>query len=603
MTSVNSQPGTVDDILANGKRLIGSDPSAAAAQAQAILRVDRDNSDALRLLGAALRRMNRPREAERAELEAIRTSAHRPVLAQAALALRERRFAAAEQMLLPYIRRHPDDAAANMILGEIAASAGADIEAEALLRKALVLAPAYAAARLGLARLLLSQNRTEETIAALDAILERDPENISTLRFKATALGRMGEHEGAITLYEALLDRDPALVPVWISYGDALRTVGRRHDSIEAYRRAIALDGTSGRAWWSLTNLKSVDLGEDDIAAMTSAIERSRDSEDRLHLHFALGRTLESVGRFDQSFGHYAEGNRVRRSGFSYNPQTITDEVRRSTTLFTSEFFEQRAGQGCLAPDPIFILGMPRSGSTLIEQILASHTMIEGTSELPLIPILIQQLMREGRRPVDASYRDSLPELPAERLRSLGERYLEKASPYRKTKRPFFTDKLPHNWGDIGFIHLILPGARIIDARRAPLDCCFSNFRQHFAQGHPASYSLEEMGLYYRDYVRLLQHFDTVLPGRIHRLFHEELVEDPDAEVRRLLEFLGLPFEPACLRFYETERSVTTASSEQVRRPLNREGLGSWKPYEPWLDPLKQALEPVLDCYPAAPMN
>ena len=284
-----------------------------------------------------------------------------------------------------------------------------------------------------------------------------------------------------------------------------------------------------------------------------------------------------------------------------YDAEEVSAHVRRSEELFTADFLAARAGQGCDAPDPIFILGMPRAGSTLVEQILASHGEVEGTMELPDLPALAKRLGGRIRKSDASAYPECLAEMTPGELRALGEEYLERTRIQRKTGRPYFIDKMPNNWAHVGLIHLILPQAKIVDARRHPLACGFSNFKQHFARGQAFSYSLEEMGLYYRDYVSLMRHFDRVRAGRIHRVVHERLVEDPEAEVRRLLGFLGLDFDPACLRFHENARAVRTASSEQVRRPINREGLDRWQSYEPWLGPLKQALGPVLDTYPGTP--
>ncbi|HYN46371.1 MAG TPA: sulfotransferase, partial [Allosphingosinicella sp.] len=289
---------------------------------------------------------------------------------------------------------------------------------------------------------------------------------------------------------------------------------------------------------------------------------------------------------------HYAEGNRLRRAAIDYDPEEIGAHVRRSIALFTPEFFSSRAGQGCSAPDPIFILGMPRAGSTLIEQILASHERIEGTMELPDIPALAKKLGARKSKSELSAYPECLADLGADELRALGEEYLEATRIHRKTDRPFFIDKMPNNWAHVGLIRLILPNAKIIDARRHPLGCCFSNFKQHFARGQGFSYDLAELGRYYRDYVDLMAHFDAVQPGRVHRVAYEAMVDDPESQVRLMLGHLGLPFDPACLRFHENERAVRTASSEQVRRPINREGIEAWRAYEPWLRPLKDALGP-----------
>ncbi|HEX8239218.1 MAG TPA: sulfotransferase [Allosphingosinicella sp.] len=593
--------GGLDAALANGYRLLASDPAAAAEQAAEILRVSPNVRDALLLFAEALRRMGRPGDAERAELKAISLFASEPLLAEAARHLAGGRLDEAEKRLRPYVARRPGDVAAKAMLAEVDLAAGLHSDAEALFMECLAVVPSFVDARLGLATALFRQGRVRESLDLLDALLLADPGNVAAAEEKARTLGHLGEYEKSAAVFEEILERRPDSPPIWLGYGNVLKTIGRLEESIAAYRRALELDPASGEAWWSLANLKTVKLGEGDQARMEALLGRSDlRVEDRLHLHFALGSLLEDRGAFESSFGHYAEANRLRRSILPYDSDFTADEVSRSKRLFTPDFFERREGWGCAAPDPIFILGMPRAGSTLIEQILSSHSAVEGTSELPYIPALARGLVAERWRS-GARYPEVLADLDRAQLRALGEEYLERARVHRKTGRPFFIDKMPNNWADIGFIRLILPNAKVIDARRHPLGCGFSNFKQHFAFGQAFSYSLDDLGLYYSDYVRLLAHFDSVLPGRIHRIFHERMVEDSEAEIRRLLAHLGLPFEEACLRFHENDRAVRTASAEQVRRPINREGVERWKAFEPWLGPLKAALGPLLDCYPEVP--
>ncbi|HYD36407.1 MAG TPA: sulfotransferase [Allosphingosinicella sp.] len=534
--------------------------------------------------------------------EALAASVRDPRLMEAGLALVEGRLAVAERLLRPHLKEKPTDIAAIRMMAELAGRLGRYGDAETLLRRALELAPGFTAARANLATVLYRQNRPAEAIAILDTLLDGEPANPAHQNLKAAALGRIGGYEEALALYAAVLDRFPDQPKVWMSYGHVLKTVGRQADSVAAYRQAIAAAPALGEAWWSLANLKTVELGAADVAAMEGALERpGLAEEDRFHLHFALGKALEDAGETARAFAHYAEGNRLRRAALAYDPDEIDRHVERGVALFTPAFFAAREGRGCEARDPIFILGMPRAGSTLIEQILASHSQVEGTMELPDMPALAKRLGGRRLKSEATAYPESLAALSAAELEALGEDYLERTRIQRKTGKPLFVDKLPNNWAHVGLIHLILPNARIIDARRHPLGCCFSNFKQHFARGQGFSYDLAELGRYYRAYVELMRHFDAVLPGRIHRVIYERLVEDPEGEVRRLLDHLGLPFEESCLRFHENERAVRTASSEQVRRPINREGLDQWRAFEPWLGPLKEALGPVLDAYPDAP--
>ena len=522
-------------------------------------------------------------------------AARESALLNAGMALVENDLPTAEAILRPYLIERPTDVKAIRMMAELAARIGRLVDSENLLRRALELAPGFTAARANLATVLYKQNRSADAIAELERIERDGSANLGHASLKAAALGRIGGHEEALALYRQLLEARPGVPRLWMSYGHILKTVGEQAESIAAYRQALAVNPRIGEVWWSLANLKTLRFSDDDLAAMQAALEAPNlGKNDRFHLHFALGKALEDKGEAKGSFHHYAEGNRLRRKLLHYESRDTSEQVERSIAMFTPEFFQARQSQGCEAPDPIFILGMPRAGSTLVEQILSSHPQIEGTAELPDIPAIVRRL--DGRRqPGDPGrYPESLAELVPEELRALGEDYLERARVQRFTDRPLFIDKLPNNWAHVGLIRLILPNARIIDARRHPLACCFSNFKQHYARGQRFSYDLSDLGHYYRDYVLLMRHFDQVLPGAVHRVIHEELVADPEAEIRRLLDFLGLPFDPACLAFYENPRAVRTASSEQVRRPISRQGLEQWKPFERWLGPLKKGLGPVL---------
>jgi tetratricopeptide (TPR) repeat protein len=513
-------------------------------------------------------------------------SRYHPRLVDAAMALNDNRLHVAEPLLKQHLKDDPFDVAAIRMLAELAGRIGRYRDSEALLRRAIELSPGFTAARGNLALVLYRLNRPAEAIEELNRVVAEDPDNPGHANLQAAAFGRIGDFDEAIALYERLLRDQPDQPRIWMSYGHMLKTVGRQADGIAAYRRAIELMPALGEAWWSLANLKTVTFDDADIAAMEAALAvPDLADEDRFHLDFALGKAFEDRRQAEPAFAHYAAGNRLRRTRLSYSADETSDFVDQSIALYTAPFLAERAGQGSDAADPIFILGMPRAGSTLIEQILASHSQVEGTSELADIPAL-------ARRGSD--YPDLVARLAPDDLRALGEDYLRRTRIQRRTDRPFFIDKLPNNWAHLPFIHLILPNARIIDARRHPLGCCFSNFKQHFARGQAFSYDLADMGRYYRDYVRLMAHADAVLPGRVHRVIYEDMVEHTEREVRALLDYCGLDFEPACLAFHETERAVRTASSEQVRRPIFREGTEAWKPFEPWLGPLKTALNESL---------
>jgi tetratricopeptide (TPR) repeat protein len=515
-----------------------------------------------------------------------------PRLIEAAMALNENKLEIAERILKPHLKDDPFDAAAIRMLAELAARIGRVKDAEQLLRRAVELAPGWTAAKANLALLLGRTGRPAEALALLDEIFAAEPDEVGHWNLKAATLGRLGDFDGAIQLYEDVLVRTPMQPRLWMSYGHMLKTVGRQAEGIAAYRKSIELRPSLGEAWWSLANLKTVKFNDDDIAAMEGALhDAGLADNDRFHIDFALGKAMHDAGRTDDAFAHYSNANALRLKTQPYGPEEIRQTVGESIKVFTSDAFADRPG-GREAQDPIFIVGLPRAGSTLIEQILSSHSLVEGTSELPDMP----GVARQGGR-----YPQSALNLTVDERRQRGEEYLKRAGVQRRTAKPYFIDKLPNNWLFVPFIQLVLPNAKIIDARRHPLGCCLSNFRQHFARGQAFTYDLENLGLYYTDYVRLMAHVDAVLPGRVHRVIYERMVDDTESEVRALLAYCGLEFEPACLEFYRTERAVRTASSEQVRQPIYREATEEWRAYEPHLGPLRAALGPVLEAYPQAP--
>ncbi len=527
-----------------------------------------------------------------------------PALVEAALALQRNDLPVAERLLKARLRADPDDIAALRMLAELASRLGRAADSMELLQRALDLAPDFAAARLNYATVLHRANRLEEALAQLDALLAQAPRDPNALALKAAVLARTGDYEAAIAIYEDVLGRFPQQPKLHMSHGHALKTVGRQADSVAAYRRAIAQSPSLGEAWWSLANLKTVRFSDADVAAMRAALESPLDPPDRHHLHYALGKALEDAGEHEASFHHYAEGARLRRAEMPYDPEETSRHVDRTRRLMTREAFAARAGQGFDDPAPIFVVGLPRAGSTLIEQILASHSLIEGTMELPDLGAIASDLAGgRARRGEDAGeegahgYLDRLLALDAGELEALGRRYIQTTRIQRKTDRPFFIDKMPNNFAHAGLIHLILPRAKIIDARRHPMASCFSGFKQHFSRGQGFTYDLGELGRYYREYVALMDHYDAVLPGRVKRVFYENVVEDPETEIRALLAHCGVAFEPACLEFHKTDRPVRTASSEQVRRPISRDAVDHWRRYAPWLGPLEAALGDTVERY------
>ncbi|WP_066819930.1 tetratricopeptide repeat-containing sulfotransferase family protein [Sphingomonas mali] len=582
--------GSLQAALRNGALLLDHNPVAAVEQATTILEVTPGQPEALRLLGKALRKLGLAEKAAKADLAAIKSTLRSPDISSARAAIMKNDLAAAERILRTSLSRSPDDVVAAMMLAEIASTLGIHPEAERLLRQAVSVAPDYPDAKVSLALTFFSQGRLEDALATLDRVIADRPEQIVAAATKADILAQTGSYDAAAETYGKLLATVDDNPEVWLWYGHLLKTMGRQNESVAAYRRATALDPELAEAWWSLAELKANKVEAEDLAVMQRSLDRSIAPAKRLYLHFALGKALEDREEWEASFLHYAEGNRLRLDLIPHDRDAVSEEVDRSMTLFTRAFFAEHAGMGCQRRDPIFVIGMPRAGSTLVEQILASHSQIEGTSELPDIPHIVQSLVARDWQNKAAAYPAVVEKLTAEEVRALGERYVENSAIKRKTVRPFFIDKLPNNWRYLGLIHLILPNAKIIDARRDAMACCFSNFRQHFSRGQTFAYSMQDLGSYYRDYVRAMDHFDETLPGLIHRVQHESLVADPEREIRALLEYLGLPFEEACLRPHENARPVRTASSEQVRRPINRDAFDLWRNYEPWLDELKAAL-------------
>ena len=609
MAGISEPVGTLDVALAHTVRLLESDPELAAEQAAEILKIVPDHAqasmlqaDAWRAIGDQLTARGDVERADAAYARYIKVATRDPRLIEAAAALAENCVPVAEALLRKHLMRFPTDVPAIRMLAEVAARLGRYVDAENLLVRCLELAPCFVPARHNYAIVLHRQHKSRAALREVELLLAVEPNNPGYRNLQAAVLSRFGDYPQALETYASVLAQYPKQAKVWMSYGHALKTAGRRDESIAAYRRSIEIAPHLGEAYWSLANLKTFRFTPAEIATMRAQLTRPDLSpEDRLHFEFALGKALEDGEAFAESFHHYANGNRLRRSAIRYDADENREHVARSKALFTAEFFAARASQGAPDPAPIFIVGLPRSGSTLLEQILASHSAVEGTMELPDIISIARSLDERRVRSQPSKYPEALASLDADALRGLGERYLTQTRPQRRRGTPFFVDKMPNNFLHVGLIHLALPNAKIVDARRHPLGCCFSAYKQHFARGQNFTYDLQELGRYYHDYVELMAHFDEVLPGGVHRVIYENLIDDTETEVRRLLDYCGLPFETGCLRFYDNERVVRTASSEQVRRPIYRDGVEHWQHYEPWLGPLKDVLEPVLAAYPAIP--
>jgi tetratricopeptide (TPR) repeat protein len=509
-------------------------------------------------------------------------------------------LAAAEKMIRAFLLAHGDHIEAMRLLARIGAALEVFDDAQLLLEAVLERVPDYVAARYDYASVLLGRHKHQQALAELDKLLAIDPANRQYRTLYATAAVGLGDHPRAITLYRDLL-RDSApgspSAELHLSIAHSLKTLGRQPDAIDEYRAAARERSDFGDAYWSLANLKTYRFADAELECMRCAeAAMSTGLVDRYHLCFALGKAYEDLGEYAESWSYYERGNALKRAESRYRPELIERNTAHQKKVCTREFFERRQGYGVASTAPIFVVGLPRSGSTLIEQILASHSAVEGTQELADIPRFVLEL--QGRDPDFESprYPSVLAQLPPEDYQRFAERYLRDTRVYR-TGKPRFIDKMPNNFRHLGFIHLLFPNAKIIDARREPMACCFGNLKQLFARGQEFTYSIDDIARYYRTYLQLMEHWDAALPGAVLRVLHEDLVDDLDGNVRRILDFCELPFEPACLEFHRTERSIVSASSEQVRQPIFREGLDQWRHYETRLDPLRDALGDALVRY------
>jgi tetratricopeptide (TPR) repeat protein len=530
----------------------------------------------------------RPAEAANARAQAERLTHLPRELIAVTNHLHEGRLLRAEEICRHYLRANPKDVEGMRLLAQIGIKLGVLDDAEFLLESAAAFEPDNIQVRLDYIDALRRRQKFEVAREQAEALHERDPASPLFASHLAIETMQTGDFNRAFALFDQVLETLPNDPATLTSRGNALKTTGREDDAIASYRAALAARPDHGDGWYALANLKTYRFTEDEMQRMQELADQPGLAfMDRVHLSFALGKAHEDRGEYEASFHAYEEGNTLKRRQTRYDAERMTGELRAQAEHCTAELFAAKAGMGHAAPDPIFILGLPRAGSTLLEQILASHSMVDGTLELPNILALAHRL--RGRKAGQSLYPQVLHDLSGEHLEAMGRDYIEGTRIHRQSA-PFFIDKMPNNFRHIGLIHLILTNAKIIDARRDPMDCCFSGFKQLFAEGQEFTYGLREIGLYYRDYVDLMRHWDTVLPGRVLRVQHEDVLDDIEGQVRRMLDYLGLPFEDACLAFHETERAVRTASSQQVRKPINRAGQGAWKPFEPWLDDLKTAL-------------
>ena len=600
MPVLRTHPDSAEVLFEYGLTLSALQRGAEAVAAlEKVVAVMPDHPEAWRLLADHAAAVGDTDKSEAAHLKHLRCASQNPDLQKAAAAMIGNELSVAERLLKAYLKAAPTDVTAVRMLAEVAVRVGRNDEAQALLEYCLELAPGFSGARYNLAILLHRTNQSNGALAEVEQLLAEDPKRPGYRNLAAVVCSRIGEYERSSEFYQSLLEEYPDNAKVWLSYAHVLKTEGKREQCEAAYRKAIERDAGFGEAFWSLANLKTFRFTPDDIKNMNSQVARdSLELSSRVQFHFALGKSAEDEGDHALSFEHYDSGNKLHRSDLNYQSQQNTARAERMKLRFTADFFRDRKGMGCTESGPIFIVGMPRAGSTLLEQILASHSMVEGTTELPDIITLAKELRSRATEDEAGVYDGVLARMSPAELEELGRQYLERTRIHRKTDKPFFIDKMPNNFLHIGLIQVSLPNARIIDARRHPLACCFSNFKQYFARGQSFSYSLEDVGHFYRDYVDLMDHYDAVLPDRIHRVIYERLVNDTEGEVRSVLDYCGLPFEEGCLRFFENKRPVRTASSEQVRQPIYQSGVEQWRHYDAFLAPLRDALGSALDEYP-----
>jgi tetratricopeptide (TPR) repeat protein len=532
-------------------------------------------------------------EAAQAAAQTLRLRELPPEVVTASTLFADGELTRAEEVIRSFLLKRGHHIEAMRLLAHIAMEQEIYGDAQVLLEGVLELSPDYHAARFDYAQVLSKRQLHFEAEQQVERLLAADRSNRGYLTLHALTQVGLGRHERAIEIYRELLPgaRQPA--ELHLSIAHLLKTLGHTEAAVAEYRAAASARSGYGDAYWSLANLKTYRFTDEELQRMIAAESAPATSaDDRYHLCFALGKALEDRQEYPRSFDYYSRGNTLRRSAGSYRPEQIEHNTRLQVEVCTPELFARHRGNGAGAADPIFVLGLPRSGSTLIEQILASHSQVEGTHELADVPRIVTDL--DGR---DSRYPGILQSMSSDDFRRLGARYLQETRAYRTAGRPRFIDKMPNNFRHIGLIHLMLPNAKIIDVRREPMACCFGNFKQLFAQGQGFTYGLEDIARYYRSYLELMRHWDAVLPGQILRLSYEDVVQNLEGSVRRLLQFCGLEFEPACVEFHRTERSVRTASSEQVRQPIYREGLSQWRHYEPWLAPLRETLGDALSRY------
>ena len=493
--------------------------------------------------------------------------------------LNEGRLGIAEKQCREYLKKNPTDVYAMSLLAEIANRLGYFDDAEILLENAVKFSPNDGELRMKYAMILRKKQKFAKTMEQVNILCEQFPENLSYQAQKASEVMQNGDHSKAVELFESIIEKNQYNFSALTSKGHAEKTLGKTDNAIQSYKSAYKIKQDHGEAYFSLSNLKTYKFTNNELNQMRNQLKRvDLTLKDKAYFHFALAQGCEAIGEYDEAFDNLDKGNKIKNEQSKYSIDRMDKELQAQIDVCDETFFNKLGEGGYNLNDPIFILGLPRAGSTLIEQILASHSMVDGTLELPNILSMAQSLRGDDIYGKLGNYPKSMKSLSHEKREELGKSFIDDTRMHRKDA-PMFTDKMPNNFRHIGLIHLILPNAKIIDARRYPLDCCFSMFKQLFAQGQEFTYGLAEAGSYYNSYVKLMDHWDKVLPNKVLRVNNEDVIDDLEGQVRRMLDFLELPFEESCITFYETDRSVRTASSEQVRKPVNKSGQGRWKPY------------------------
>lgn len=586
VTRVETRGGSFEDGIANGLRLLEQHPEVALRQAQTLLRLNPEPR-AFELAASALRRMGKPVEAEQAELSAIKASFAIRDLDRAAVTADDGRIDESRAMIGRFLHQRPDNLLAMTMAAELDIEGWKLEAAEPLLRRVLNRAPSFLRAIMLLAKCLTQQARLQEAAVVLEEVVARKPKNITALRNLGQLYAEANQLEKAAEVEARALEIDPRLLDMWIVYAQHLRMLGRKDDAKGAFGRALELDPNNGAAWWGLTNYFTADITDAEANAIKRALE---DISDNVHesgaLHIALAIIEERSGNYADAFSHFEQGKKLRRKAHPYDELEFSSKIDGLVRVFTPDRLREPDVAGCPDNSPIFIIGMPRSGTTLLERILSRHSQIEAGGELPIMPRLEERLSHGAKD----RFAEQIASMTVDQQTQLGRWYVERSQDYRVSNKPRFIDKLNFNWSRVGLIRLMLPNARIIDLRRDAVDCCWSNFKMMFAEGHMAANDQRDMARFYRDYVRLLETVDATLPGGILKIRYEDLVEDTKGQARKILDFLGLEYEPACIDFHLSTSAVATPSSEQVRRPINRDSIGASLPYRQWLGPMIEEL-------------